>query len=88
MLFYVNSPFYFQQEGLKITFPSTKFGFFNVALGLCIFSNLSQFMKETENWKFEILSNSLKSLKVTIFEVPLSSYFVRWRELSLQKTCV
>ena len=77
--FYMNYSSYFQQWSLNydITVPSSsigsKFGFWNVSRGLCIFPNFSQFIKRVKieifekAWlHFQIFSNSLKSLKIEI----------------------
>ena len=77
--FYMNYSSYFQQWSLNydITVPNSsigsKFGFWNVSLGLCIFPNFSQFIKRVKieifekAWlHFQIFSNSLKSLKIEI----------------------
>ena len=59
----------------------------------CVYC-FSQFIKEMEKRDFEkprlhfqIFPNSLKSLKIGIFEVPLPSYFVKWWEQSFSTTC-
>ena len=56
--------------------------FWNVGLGLCILPSFSQFIKvvDCDFWKasrlhYQIFPNSLKCLKIRIFEVPLPSYF-------------
>ena len=59
MLFYVNSPSYFQQWILNsdISFPKLSvdltFGFWIVGLGLCVFPSFFQFTKECEIEIFE-----------------------------------
>ena len=90
ILFYVNSPSYFQQRSvdLDISFPNSSvdstFEFWNVGLGLCIFPSFSRFIKRWEigifenlRLHFQIFPNSLKSLKIQIF-TPLPSYLVKW----------
>ena len=58
LCFYVNSPSCFQQWSLNydIRFPNpsidSTFGFWNVGLGLCIFPNFSQCIKEMGNLDF------------------------------------
>ena len=54
ILFYVNSPSYFQWSlDLDISFPNSSIdstlGFWNLGLGLCILPSFSQFIKEMGN---------------------------------------
>ena len=75
-----NQHLIFNSDALLVTFPNSpidsKFGFWNVGLGLYILPSFTQFMKQMKNWDFwiaycrlHIFIGSLKSLNIGIFEV-------------------